>query len=254
MSGAGEAARTAVGPALVDLPSSVAGRETMAGDYVIGLLDNRTALRVRAAIQVDPAWGNAVASWEARLAPLALLARPDPAPRNLWDRIEARIAPPEAPRVRRTRQATTFWRILAIFGCLAAAGVSGYAFYPRTPAPRLLAVLANDRNLPGVLMERDAKGDLTFINLPAASGRLLQAPSGKALQIWAVAQGAQAPTNLGMLPYEPVRQLTVPARVFTPTPDMILQISVESEGGSTTGRPSGPVIFVGRLAVVGATR
>ncbi len=254
MSGTGPGTGAAASVALDGLPTSVAGREVMAGDYVIGLLDTRHAQRVRAAIQVDPAWREAVATWEARLAPLTVLARPEPPPGNVWDRIEARVAPAEAPRVRQERRSYHIWRVVAGLAVLGMLGAAGYLYYARRPAERLIAVLANDRNLPGVLLERDRKGDLTFINLPAASGRVLQAPSGKVLQIWAVAVGAQAPTNLGVLPYEPVRQLTIPARLFTPAPDMVIQITVEQEGGSTTGRPIGPTIFVGRLATVSAAR
>lgn len=245
---------TVLTPALGDLPTSVAGREVTAGDYVVGLLDSRTAQRVRAAMQVDPAWRDSVAAWEARFAPIALLARPEPVAGNLWDRIEARISPPDAPKIRNKQRAKQIWRAVAVLAVVTMAGGVGYFFYPRGQAQRLVAVLANDRNLPGVLVERDPKGNLSFINLPAASGRQLQAPSGKVLQLWAIAQGAQAPTNLGVLPYEPVRQLTIPARIFTPAAQMLLEISVEPEGGSTTGRPTGPVIFIGRLAVVGAER
>jgi len=254
MSGTGPATGAAASVALDGLPTSVAGREVMAGDYVVGLLDTRNAQRVRAAMQVDPAWREAVAAWEVRLAPLAALARPETPPGNVWDRIEARVAPVEAPRVRQERRSYHIWRSVAVLAVIGMIGLGGYTVYARRSGERLLAVLANERNLPGVLIERDRKGDLTFINLPAASGRVLQAPSGRVLQIWAVAQGAQAPTNLGVLPYEPVRQLTIPARLFTPAPEMLIQITVEAEGGSTTGRPIGPTIFVGRLATVSAAR
>lgn len=254
MSGTGPATGTAASVALEGLPTSVAGREVMAGDYVIGLLDTRHAQRVRAATQVDPAWRDAVAAWETRLAPLVAIVRPETPPGNIWDRIEARVAPAEAPRVRKERRSYHIWRIVAGLAVVGMLGTAGYMFYARRATERLMAVLANDRNLPGVLLERDRRGDLTFINLPAASGRVLQAPSGKVLQIWAVAPGAQAPTNLGVLPYEPVRQLTIPARLFTPEPEMLIQITVEAEGGSTTGRPIGPTIFVGRLANVAAAR
>ncbi len=244
------AERASIGPGTAGLPPGAAGREVTAGEYVAGLLDTATAQRVRAAMQADVAWRDAVVEWEARLAPLALLVRPEPPPGNVWDRIEARIAPTEAPRARREGRLNKIWRALAVVMTLAAIGISGYAFYPRALQPRLLTVLANDRNLPGVLVERDRRGDLLFLNVAAATGRQLQAPAGKALQVWAIASGAQAPTNLGVLPYEPRRQLTIPARTFKPADQMLIEISVEPEGGSVTGRPSGPTIFIGRLSLV----
>ena len=53
------------------LPTDAVGRDALAGEYVLGTLDARTAARVTVAMQADPEWRLAVEEWEARLAPLA---------------------------------------------------------------------------------------------------------------------------------------------------------------------------------------
>jgi anti-sigma-K factor RskA len=232
------------------LPNDAAGREAMAGEYVLGTLDARNAARVTVAMQSDPAWREAVAAWEDRLAPLAALARPEAPPPNVWDRIETRIAPAESPRQKRERRWSWLWRGWAIGATLATAGLAAFVFYPRAET-RMMTVLVADRNMPGIMAEVGRRGDLRLNTVPAATGRQLQAPSGRTLQVWGLAPGAQAPTSLAVLPHEPGKVITIPASRVTPVPGMLIEISVEPEGGSPTGRPTGPVVFIGRLTLAG---
>ncbi len=233
----------------VGLVTDPARREAIAAEYVLGTLDAQSAARVATALVSEPAWREAVTQWEARLAPLALLVRPETPPNNLWDRIGERIAPAEPPKQRQRRRAGWLWTGWAIVASLLAAALAGYILYPRGEQPRVLAVLSNDRNLPGVLVEVDRAGRLRMTTLAATTGRLLQAPSGRAFHLWSIVPGATAPTSLGVLPSEPGRQLVLAVPRGALMPDAIVQISLEADGGSTTGAPAGPVIYIGRLGL-----
>ena len=233
------------------LPADAAGRDALAGEFVLGTLDARTVARVTLAMQADPEWRQAVEGWEDRLAPLTILARPEPPPPNVWDRIETRIAPSDPPRVKRERRWVWVWRVWALGATVAAAGIAGFAYIPRGGPPRMMTVLVSDRNMPGITAEFDRRGELRLNTVPAATGRQLQAPSGRALQLWALAPGATAPTSLAVLPAEPGRGVTIPVPRVTPVPGMLIEISIEPEGGSPTGRPTGPVVFIGRLTLAG---
>ncbi len=232
------------------LPTDAAGRDALAGEYVLGTLDARTAARVTVAMQADPEWRLAVEDWEARLAPLALLARPEAPPPNVWERIETRIAPAVTPRLKRERRWVWVWRAWALGATAAAAGIAAFAFIPRGPE-RMMTVMVTNRDVPGVYAEVDRKGVMRINTSPAVSGRNLQAPSGRVLQLWALAPGATAPTSLLVLPAEPGRVVIIPAPRVTPVPGMLVEISVEPEGGSPTGRPTGPIWFIGRLSLAG---
>ena len=244
--------RASSDPSLAGLPADPAARDLVAAEYVLGTLDAHLTARVAAALQSDGDWRAAVDAWQARLGPLATLARAESPPSNLWDRITERIAPaiPEKARQRRrTQHVSVLW---AVFATMLAVAAVGYAFYPRSDAPRLIAVLVNDRNLPGVLIERDRSGGLLMSTMPATTGRLLQAPSGKVFQLWAVVPGTPRPVSLAVLPHEPGRSVVIKPSTAPIGPDVVIQISLEAEGGSTTGVPSGAVIYVGRLALVSA--
>ena len=58
--------------------------------------------------------------------------------------------------------------------------------------------------------------------------------------------------SLAVLPHEPGRSVVIKPSTAPIGPDVVIQISLEAEGGSTTGVPSGAVIYVGRLALVSA--
>jgi anti-sigma-K factor RskA len=52
--------------------------------------------------------------------------------------------------------------------------------------------------------------------------------------------------SLGLLPED--GRFTVAPGTVRPEPGMLIEISLEPAGGSPTGRPTGPILFIGRLA------
>jgi anti-sigma-K factor RskA len=235
------------GPSLAGLPADADGRDAVAGEFVLGTLDSYTAQRVAAAMQMEPDWHAAVATWQVRLLPLTQLARPETPPPNLWDRIETRIAPHDTPRARGARRGNAIWRACAILATLGLVALAAWVLVPRSVPPRLMSVMVNDRNLPGVLVEAGNGNDLHLTILPAATGRQLQAPAGRVLQMWLVLPGGQRPVSVGLLPHEPGRQVVLPSPRARAVPDALVEISIEPEGGSPSGTPGGAVVFIGRL-------
>jgi len=248
------------------LPDDPAEREALAGEYVLGTLDARMAARVAAALPGDAALRAAVAAWEQRLAPLTALAPPEAPPPDLWDRIDAAIAPP-APRVaiaspapraaiaspaprRGWLSSLGLWRIWAVGATLAAAAFAGLAVLPRAPAPRYMAVLVTDQSQPAWAAEVMPNGGLHLAAMTSVAGNRPQTPQGRRMQLWGLPPGAKTPTSLGLLPVQG-GQMTIRAPSVRPVKDMLIMISVEPPGGSPTGQPTGPVVFFGRLTAAG---
>ena len=126
----------------------------------------------------------AVAAWERHLAPLAALARPEAPPPDSWDRIETRLNPHRATATRRSARVPWLWRGWAWGASLAAAGLAAFILVPRPLPPRIMTVLLTDENGLGFLADVDRRGELRLAAVPAATGRAVQAPSGKSLQLW----------------------------------------------------------------------
>lgn len=223
-------------------------REALAGEYVLGTLDARAAAAVERAMATDPALRAAVAAWEARLAPLTSLAAPESPPPNLWDRIEAALpgAPARAPSPQ-PQGVPRWWRFLAVASTAAACGLLALVFLPppeRPEAPRMMTVLLTSRDQPAWLVEAERDGAIRLASLNAQP-----VPSDRVLQLWALPQGATAPTSLGLIP--PEGRITVTPAQIRPEPGMLIEISLEPPGGSPIGRPTGPVLFIGRLTAAG---
>jgi anti-sigma-K factor RskA len=232
------------------IPTDPADRDALAGEYVLGTLDARQADEVETALPRDAALRDAVAAWEARLAPLTLLADPESPPPDLWDRIEAALpgkpaaAPPladDAPPRRRLN----IWRGWAIGATAVAAGLASLVVLRSAEPPRLMTVLLTSRDQPAWVVEADRGG----LRLASLNPRPVDAD--RVLQLWALPQGATAPTSLGLIPAQ--GQITVSPETIRPQPGMLIEISLEPPGGSTTGRPTGPVLFIGRLSAAGAS-
>lgn len=216
-------------------------RDALAAEYVLGTLEAREAAAVAAALDSDAALAEAVARWEARLAPLATLAPPEAPPPGLWDRIAAALDPAPSPKARGWLAGLLDpWRIGAIGGTALAAGLAAFILLRPEPEPRLMTVLLTDRDQPAWLVEADGGG------LRLASLNPRPAPEGRVLELWALPQGATAPTSLGLIPAE--GRISVAPSTIRPSPGMLIEITLEPPGGSPIGRPTGPILFIGRLA------
>jgi anti-sigma-K factor RskA len=121
----------------------------------------------------------------------------------------------------------------------------GVRFLAPTPAPeRYLAVLQNDQKAAGWVVEIEARGRVRLVPLAATS-----VPPERALQFWTKAPSATAPTSLGLVPGDRVTEIPA-ARLPALEPDTLFELTLEPATGSPTGRPTGPVLFVGRAVAI----
>jgi anti-sigma-K factor RskA len=216
-------------------------RDVLAGEYVLGLLDDAAARELERQAAADPALAAAIAAWRNRLDRLADLAEPSAPSDLLWRRIEAdlSVVGPAAPA-----QGAGWWKALAVAG-LAAAACLAVVLWRALPAPppapwaRGVAVLAPPGGVQGdVLVHVLSDGTLTVVPL-----RKLSLPEGRRLGFWAWPRSEKAPVLLGMLPPDG-GQVSYPFAVQNGTPVMITS---EPAGGAITA--PGPTLLLGLLAV-----
>ena len=222
----------------------------LAGEYVLGTLDARAAAEVAAALAQDAPLRAAVAAWEARLAPLTRLALPEAPPPDLWDRIEGSL-PGAAPPARSAPAGVPgwgrrLWQGWALGASALAAGLAAFIVLRPAEAPRLTTVLLTQRDQPAWVVEADRSGGLRLASL---NPRPIEAD--RVMQLWALPQGATVPTSLGLVPEG--GRMTVTPSTIRPSPGMLIEITLEPPGGSPTGRPTGPILFIGRLSAAGAS-
>lgn len=226
------------------IPADPAERDAMAGEYVLGTLDAATAVEFERTMLGDAPLREAVARWEAHLAPLIVLAPPEAPPPDLWGRIERTLGRGAAAQAGAPSRGwfDSLWRGWAV-GATAVAAALGTLLIlrPAPEAPGMMTVLLTQRDQPAWIVEADRQGQLRLASLNAQP-----IPSDRVMQLWALPQGATAPTSLGLIPTE--GRLTVTPTTIRPEPGMLIEITLEPPGGSPTGRPTGPILFIGRLA------
>jgi anti-sigma-K factor RskA len=224
------------------IPADPEALDLLAAEQVLGTLDAREAAEVTRALPTNAPLRDAVDAWQARLAPLQDLAPAQAPPPGLWARIEASLAARTAAPVLPLRPAR-LWKAWAIGSTAIAAGLAAILLFRPADPPRMMTVLLTSRDQPAWLVEADSGG----LRLASITPRPVEA--GRVQQLWALPPGATAPISLGLIPES--GRASVASSVVRPEPGMLIEISLEPPGGSPTGRPTGPVLFIGRLAPAG---
>jgi len=218
--------------------------DRLGAEYAAGTLRGRARHRLEALLPAHPQLRAAVRGWEDRLTPLTLAVAPVTPPRSVWLAIERRIGAAAEPGRQGGWNALPFWRALAGFATAAALGLALLLATPEPAQPPIVVVLAATGGA--------QQGQGSFVAGLSADGTAVvtrpivpvNVEAGRALELWAVpAQGA--PTSLGLISE---KDASVVQRGRVPAGTAALAVSLEPQGGSPTGAPTGPVLFVGKLA------
>ena len=236
------------GPRLTPIDTGVPDDlDLLAAEYALGSLDagQRNALL---ATHPGPELLARIVAWEARLAPLAECVVAASPPPELWQRLvlAAGIAAPSRPssktRVFQAVPANTNapWQLATAASLVLAAALGIYAFVPNSQSAEPMLAALSPAGVPGAqfMVRVDRAGLATVFPLgPAAANT-----EGRSLQLWSLAEGATIPASLGLLNPGGAARLRIRSATGTR-----LLVTLEPAGGSTTGKPTGPVVFAGRL-------
>lgn len=223
--------------------------DRLAADYVLGTLRGPARRRFEALLPAHPALRQQVHAWQDRLNVLAADLPPvDPSP-AVWQAIERRLFPAQrAPERVRWWQRLGVWQGLAVTAMVAALGV-GIALQPGPSQPPVVVVLSTtDPALKDAALAQTAQ----FVASVSADGQSLvlkplngaRVTAQQALELWALPADGSAPRSLGLISGD--RDTTVLRRALLEGTGGFA-VSVEPQGGSPTGAPTGPVISVGKL-------
>lgn len=235
------------------IPVDPLERAATAAEYVVGTLSAAEHDEVVQALPRDAGLQQDVYFWQDKLLAMTrMLAPVEPSP-ALWSRIEHSLSLAKAGHSAAPAQpwweGLTFWRFGAAFASVLAVVLALQLRPVDAPAPatRYLAVLQSpDKQDAGWIVEASVGGKLRLIPL----GTTTVAPQ-KALQFWTKAQGASGPTSLGLVPPDRVTEIDV-ASLPTLEREQLFELTLEPETGSPIGRPTGPILYVGRTVVAKA--
>lgn len=257
--------------------------DLMAAEYVLGLLDGPEDARAAERIRSDTGFAAAVEFWRARFAELDLTAAQGAADPALLARIiatlDAEAAEPQAHPVRSgleareargaapPRDATPvrvksvppsngmrswlwdhldFWRTMGLAGMAATILLAlGIAFGPFSgaPQPQLVAVLMGPQGEPAAVVNAYADGTADLIPL-----RSIAVPDGRVLEVWTLWDPARGPVSIGLS--NEARRIRLDLKNLPRTaPNQLFEITLEPQGGSPIGRPTGPILMKGTTSL-----
>lgn len=207
--------------------------EVLAAEHVLGVADQSERSATEARMRADPAFAALVVAWERRLAGLNDGFRDSPST-DLLPRIEARLFPVPAVAAAKVGRERGLLRWLAGMAVALALFLLGIATLA-PPRPVLVATLAT----PDHRLAYEVRSFGPTLRVTRTAG--VPAVEGQVHELWVIAPNA-APVSLGLLDAGPL-EVDYPV----PPPGWILAVSIEPEGGSATGLPTGPLILTARL-------
>jgi len=225
--------------------------DRLAAAYVAGTLRGPARRRFVSLMRSHPGLRRAVSEWEARLMPLTTSVVPVAPPPRVWLGIEARIAPAKAaaPAPVGWWEQLAFWRALSGVATVAALTLAVLLASPGPSQPPIVVVLS----AAGGAAPDGGVIPASFVASISADGRAMvtkpitnvSLQPDRALELWAVPpQGS--PRSLGLIS---AQGATVVKRGKVLDNTAALAVSLEPSGGSPTGAPTGPVLYVGKLVL-----
>ena len=219
--------------------------DALAAEYVLGTLSGRARRRFERWRSKEWHVERRVQAWEERLSGLALRLSPMRPSPHVWSQIEKRIGPAGSRATPPQKQRAAPWQAIAASVALLVIMVGGFFMYRSVvlgPDLQPLATLtAQNATEPAWSLSADDD----FRHLRARAGAGATAQAGKSYELWALPDSGAAPVSLGVIPAvgEIDRELTDAQRAALRGASKVA-VSLEPEGGSTTGAPTGPVLFV----------
>jgi len=217
--------------------------EELAAQYVLGTLRGPARRRFERYCARDAKALTAVRRWEDRLVDLLASVVPVAPSTLVWDRVKFRVRRDKALRPKRAFATFGNWRFAAAAGIAALAIAFGMwtGFGPGSSQP-----VANFGQQWSIEAPR-SRGELRV-----AAADNLQLDPARAYELWALPADGGAPVSLGLMPKSgrATLQLNDTQRLALSRSRQVA-ISLEPLGGSPTGAPTGPVLFVTDIVVAG---
>lgn len=220
----------------------------LAAEYVLGTLQGPARRRLEKMLPAHAGLREQVAGWQQQLAPWASSLAAEPVPDSVWRTIHERLQPPS-----KIAAPSRFWQGWALGSTALAASLAALLVLSPDITPgssvsaRDVAILNSDSTKTQWVVRLAEPQTLQLTALGTIS-----VANDKSLELWAVPASGK-PQSLGILPLTRGKAvLTLNALQQQHLKQAhLLAISIETQGGSTTDVPQGPVIFTGKPATNG---
>lgn len=218
--------------------------DELAARYALGTLRGPARRRMDRICRQNISVRTAVRRWEERLAELADDAAPVQPPAIVWRNIRDQLHQHQGGRQSRRVQWRSRIGLAMAAGIAAISVVAGWWMIARSPATQIVATIANEQEADLWSIEATTGRD----QLRVTASTVLSLDRAYAYELWALSKSGGAPVSLGLMPLQGQRLLALDAIQRSALAGaQQVAISREPPGGSPTGVPTGPVLFVAEV-------
>ena len=214
----------------------------LTGEYALHLLDATSRAAFEARLTAEPPlrallreWNEGFVSWGEEFVSVTPPARVKSA-------IDARLFGPDKSRFTLRTMFGARLGYLTLAAVAAIAIFAGPQIFNIPSTPQFVAEIAGTDRALVVSAAFDPKTAELQINRTSGA-----AATGRSLELWLIAEGADVPVSLGVLSDTQIATLSVPADLRALMIGGTLAISDEPLGGSPTGAPTGAVLAAGQI-------
>ncbi|MEQ1651213.1 MAG: anti-sigma factor [Hyphomicrobium sp.] len=224
----------------------------LAAEYVLGTLDASERASVAARRPREAALNRAIVDWERRLAPLNTAIRDVAPPAGTFAKIEQRLSK-TGPKLGSSATVTDLtrrlkiWRTTALAASALAASLiltlGALQYMPKPKTKNLVAVLQKDATSPAFLVSVNVDDRVMTVRPIAAKHE-----AGKSFELWIIHDSLGQPKSLGVIDEaQPTKGATLASYKTDVIEGSTYAVTLEPEGGSPSGAPTGPVVFAGKM-------
>lgn len=218
-------------------------RELLVAEYVLGTLAGQARADFEQRLANDASLQRLLAVWQERLVGFDQSTPPREVPARVWHALEARLDAQAGKAAR-----GPWWRSLMLWRSLTAAAVLGLALVVITPlllpgdepqAVDRLVMQEQDQSPQWVLLAEWDQRRMTVTRVGAAP------LSDQDYELWLLPSDGGAPVSMGVMRGAQT-VASLPAG-FAPEQVKAFAMSLEPYGGSPSGAPTGPVLYVAAM-------
>ncbi len=207
--------------------------DALSAEYALGTLSGLARLRFERRLRNEPALATNVARWQAVLAGLDNQLAPVMPPEKVWKKITLSLPEKngQPPALRYVG-----WMLAASIAAIALVA----SLFLQQPTLTPLTVLSDAQHREQWVVSADSK--LAQLSLTPLHPVALT--TSRSLELWLIPVG-KAPISLGLVDNQNTTAITLKDRELARSG--MIAISLEPQGGSPTGQPTGPVLYSGQL-------
>lgn len=230
--------------------------DMLAAEFALGTAQGGDLARAEALMESADDFRARVAHWRGHFLALDDTAEKIAPPAPMWDAIDAAVASApqqralkENSRKRPDKQAAwtslMFWRSFGLASAFASVllGIGLMSLIARGPeSPTYVAVLNTGEGRAAAVVNAYANGTVELIPLEQ-----IQVPDNRIIEVWTLQNREQGPVSIGRL--NQARRLKLDLKnLQRPDANHLFELTLEPQGGSPTGKPTGPVLMKGLAA------